>query len=116
VLPVTSTVNSSGYGAGFGLTAPRACLRKGTPFSVTVSIKKPKAKARGDVLVKVTKIVFAIGGKTVKTIRSAPFRVRLAVPPTAAAGSTIKLRAKAYLKTRSGKRPTKSITIALKVC
>jgi fibronectin-binding autotransporter adhesin len=113
----TSTVKSSGYGADFGLTVPSACIRRGTPFSVTLSIKKQtKGKAKGNVLVKVTKVVFAIDRKAVKTSRSAPFRVRLTVPRTATSGSTIKLRATAYLKIHGGQSRAKSIAIASKVC
>jgi fibronectin-binding autotransporter adhesin len=113
----TATVKSSGYGADFGLTVPSACVRKGTSFSVTLSIKKrAKGKAQGNLLVKVTKVVFAIDGKTVKTVRSAPFRVRLTVPRTATSGSTLTLRAKAYLKIHAGKSRGKSITVAVKVC
>jgi fibronectin-binding autotransporter adhesin len=111
-----STVRSSGYGADFGLTVPTACLRKGTKFSVTLSIKKQKkGKAKGGRVVKVIKVVFAIGGKTVKTVRSAPFRVRLTGPP-ATSGRTIKLSAKAYLTITGGKHRTKSITVPFKVC
>ena len=112
----TSTVKSSGYGADFSLTVPSACVRTATPFSVTLSIKKQaKGKARGHLLVKVTKVVFSIG-RTLNTKLAAPFRVPLAVSRTAASGSTIKLTAKAYLKIRGGKRRAKSITAAVKVC
>jgi PKD repeat protein len=111
----STTVKSSGYGADFGLTIPSACVRQGAAFTVTLSIKK-KRKAKGDVLVKVTKVAFAIAGKTIKTDRSAPFRVRLTLPRTATSGGTVKLRAKAYLKLHSGKSRTKSITVPVKVC
>jgi hypothetical protein len=113
----TSTVKSSAYGADFGLTVPSACLRKGTQFSVTLSIRKQRrAKAKGSLLVKVTKVVFAIGGKPLRTVRSAPFRARLAVPPAATSGSTIKLGVKSYLKLTGGRRRTRSITVPLRVC
>ncbi len=113
----TTTVSSSGDGAAFGLAVPSACVRQGTPVNVTLNVKKlAKSKAKGIVLVKVTKVVFAIGGKTVKTTRSAPYRARLTVSPTAISGSTIKLSAKAYLKLGGGKSQAKSITAAVKVC
>jgi hypothetical protein len=78
--------------------------------------KRAKGNAKGSVLVKVTKVVFAINGKTVKTTRSAPFRARLIVPSTVTSGGTIKLRVKSYLKIRGGGRRSKSITVAVKVC
>ncbi|HXN38458.1 MAG TPA: autotransporter-associated beta strand repeat-containing protein [Solirubrobacteraceae bacterium] len=113
----TSTTKSSGYGADFSLTVPSICVRAGTPFSVTLNVtKRRKAKIKGNVLVKVTRVVFAIGTKIVKTDRSTPFRIRLTVPRTATSGSTIKLGAKAYLKLHGGKRRAKSITVAVKVC
>jgi PKD repeat protein len=107
----TTTVNASGFGAHFGLTAPSGCVRKGTAFSVTLSIK-----AKSKVLVKVTKVDFALGPKTVGTDRSVPYRVRLTIARAATSGSTVKLHAKAYLKLHGGKRATKSITTPLKVC
>jgi len=115
--PATTTVTSSGYGAVFGSTVPHACVRKGASFTATLSVKtvKAKAKVKGDALRKLAKVVFSIG-KSTKTDRSAPFRTRLAVPHTAASGSKLKLRAKAYLVLRGGKRPTKTLTTTLKVC
>lgn len=65
---------------------------------------------------KVTKVVFALDGKTVKSLRSAPFRARLKLPRTATSGRTIKLSAKAYLETGRRKRHVKGMTVGLKVC
>lgn len=111
------TVRSSGYGAAFALTVPNGCVRKGRPFGATLSIKQlTNGKAGGNSLVKVTKVVFAIGGRTVKTDRSTPFRVQLPVTRTASSGGTIKLHAKAYLKIHGGASRTKSITVAVRVC
>ncbi len=113
----TTTVSSSADGAVFGLAVPSACVRQGTSVNVTMNVKKlAKSKAKGIVLVRVTKVVFAAGGKTLKTARSAPYRARLTVAHTAASGSTIKLRAKAYLKLGGGKSQTKSIAVAVRVC
>jgi hypothetical protein len=112
------TTKWSGYGADFALAVPSACQRKGTAFSVTLGVKKrTKAKAKGrSVLVKVTKVVFAVDGKTVKTLRSAPFRAQLTLPSTASSGRTVNLSAKAYLVTGGRKRHVKSMTVGLKVC
>jgi autotransporter-associated beta strand protein len=113
----TTTVTSSGYGASFGLTVAGACVRKGTPFGVTLTIsRRTKRKAKGNVLVKVTKVVFAIDGKSVKTVRSPPFRARLTVPRAAPSGGRITLRATASLKMRSGARRAKALTVAVAVC
>jgi len=111
----TTTGRSAGFGADFGLTVPGACLRRGTPIMVTMTVTR-RIKARGNVIAKVTKVVFAIDGKTVKTVRVAPFRARLSVTRSARSGSTIELRAKAYLSLRSGRRGAKSITVPVKVC
>jgi hypothetical protein len=91
-------------------------VRKGAPFSVTLRVKKRKtAKANGNFLSKVTKVVFVLNG-SVKTARSAPFRVRLAGRATGASGSSQKLGAKAYFRLRDRKHRTKSLTAAVKVC
>ncbi len=117
----TSTVKSAGYGAAFGLSAPNACVRPGAAFSVALSVKrltrgKAKGVTKGKLLAKVTKVAFAIGRKTIKTVRSTPYRARLTVPRASASGATITLRATAYLKLLGGKSATKSLTVAVKVC
>lgn len=113
----TSTVTSSAYGDDFGLTAPAVCVRNGASFTVSLSIKKlTSGRAHGNVLVKVTRVVFAVGGKTVKTVRSAPFRAHLSVPRSALSGSAIKVRAKAYLRVHGGKLHAKSITVTVRAC
>ena len=111
----TSTVKSAAYGAGFALTVPKACIRTGALFSVALSVKKRKGKSRGSLFVKVTKVTFALNGKTVRTKRSAPFSVRLKIPRSSAHGS-IKLRTSAYLVLRGAKHRTKTITTVLKAC
>jgi fibronectin-binding autotransporter adhesin len=111
--PAPATV--SAYGATFSLSAPSACVKAGARFSVTPSIKLPKkGKSKGSV--KVTKVVFTIAGKTVKTLRSAPFAARLTVARGAVSGSTIKVRAIVHLKLRGGKGKSKTLTVGVKVC
>ena len=111
----TTTATASGYGATFSLSAPKACVKAGAPYTVALTIKQlVKGKAKGSV--KVTKVVFTIAGKTVKTRRSAPFGARLSVARSAASGSTIKVRAIAHLKFRGGKAKAKTVTVAVKVC
>ena len=113
----TATVNASAYGAAFGLSVPRACVRRGIAFALALSIRKRKpGKALATTLAAVAKVAFSVDGKTVKTVRRAPFRARLTVPARAASGSTVKLRAKAYLRLHNGARHTKSLAVALKVC
>ncbi len=110
----TTTATASGYGATFSLSAPKACVKAGAPYAVTLTIKQlTKGKAKGSV--KVTKVVFTVAGKTVKSIRSEPFGVRLSVARSAASGSTIEVRAAAQLKIR-GKHKAKTTTVAIKVC
>ena len=115
----TGTSKASGYGTNFVLTFPNACVRKGTPFNVTLTLKK-KTKGRADASnrhVKVLKVVFKVAGKTLRTERSAPFRVRATLTEIAASGSRVNLSAKVYLFTiHGGKRRTKTIRVALRVC
>jgi hypothetical protein len=82
---------------------------------VTLTVKRRKA-SKGDVLTKVTKVVFAVNGKTAATKRSAPFRAQLGVPAAAASGSALKLGTKAYVKLRSGRSRSKAVTTTVKVC
>ncbi|HUE28141.1 MAG TPA: PKD domain-containing protein, partial [Solirubrobacteraceae bacterium] len=109
----TSTVKSSAYGADFRLTVPRACVRKGKAFHVTLSVKR-QVKAKGNVLAGVTKVVFTIGLRA-KTDRFAPFGAELTIA-RGATGRRIKLGAKAYLRLHNRSRRTKSLVAVMKVC
>lgn len=61
--------------------------------------------------------MFALAGMTLRTERSAPFRVRATLTEIAASGSRVNLSAKVYLLTiHGGKRRTKTIRVALRVC
>jgi len=74
-----------------------------------------KSTKKGAKKVKVTKVVFSIDGKTVKTDRVAPFKQRLTVK-SFVAGSKHKLKARATIKVRRGKSPTKSVSASFGVC
>ena len=111
-----STATSSAYGSSFIATAPSACVRRGAKFGVTLSVKKLQGKAARNALVKVTKVVFTIAGKTVKTLRTIPWHALITLAPNATPGAAIKVQAKAYLKIRGRKLATKAVTVAIKVC
>lgn len=51
-----------------------------------------------------------------KIDRVAPFTQVLTVTAGAKSGSTITLRARAFIKVRRGKSPTKSIRATIRVC
>lgn len=112
----TSTVSSSAYGASFGLAVPRACLKQGSSFTASLSIKKLKGKIKGAALAKITKVVFVLGAKTLRTVKVAPYRAKLIVPAAAVSGGSLKVASKAYLKLRSGRSQTKSLTAIVRVC
>jgi len=112
----TSTVSSSAFGASFGLAAPQACVKRGSAFTASLSIKKLKGKIKGAALAKITKVVFILGAKTLKTVKVTPYRAKLTVPAAAASGSSLKIGTKAYLKLHGGKSQTKSLTAIVKVC
>ena len=110
--PVTKTVTVSGATITFGV--PRACVKRGAKFKVTLTWKRKKRK--GNRFVKVAKADFYIGSKIVKTDKVAPFTQTLTVKATANAGSTMKVRARAHIKVKRGKSPKKSISSSIKIC
>jgi len=86
----------------------------GKTFTVTLTWKKQKRK--GNKFVKVRRADFYIGSKRVKIDKKAPFRQTLKVTASSKPGSTVTLKARAYIKVKRGKSPTKSITSKIKVC
>ena len=114
--PPLSTVKRTSatvVGGTVTLGSPRVCVPASTLFRATLAFKR--ATRAGTKVVKVTRVDFFIDGKRKKIDRKAPFAQRLTVRGLQA-GSTHTLRARAYLKVRGGKRPTKSITTTFTVC
>ncbi len=108
----TKTVKVSG--ATISFRVPAGCVKRGGPFRATLTWKKQKKK--GNVFVKITRTDFYVGSKRTKIDKKAPFTQTLRVPSTAKLGSALTLRARAYIKLRSGRSPKKSITVTIKVC
>ncbi|HEY5143843.1 MAG TPA: hypothetical protein VII98_10115, partial [Solirubrobacteraceae bacterium] len=112
--PITRTTTSTVPGASISLGVPTACVKPGSTFKVTLTWKRQKRK--GNVFVKVTRADFSIGSKVVKIDRSAPFTQTLRVTASARIGSTITVRARAYIKVKKGKAPKKSLRTSINVC
>lgn len=100
------------------LGLPRGCLPAGD-VRVTLTQKARKVKRRRStgkrVVVKVTRVDFSIDGRNVKTDRRAAFTQTLRLVGLAP-GSTHEVRARAFLKVRSGKQRTRSIRRKVKIC
>ena len=117
--PVTPTVTNkattvSVSGGTVTLKSPKSCVPVGSKFTVTMSFKR-KSTSRTGKVIKILSVVFYIDGKKKVTDKKAPFAQRLSVT-SFKAGSTHKLKARATMKVRHGKPPTKSIQTTFKVC
>jgi hypothetical protein len=110
--PVKTTVSVPG--AKITFSTPRQCVAPGKTFTVTLSWKKVKKK--GNKFIKVFRSDFYIGSKRVKIDKKAPFRQTLRITASTKPGSTITVRARAFMKVRKGKSPTKSIRSKITVC
>ena len=110
--PVRRTV--SVRGGSVTLTGPRSCIRRGGTFVATLKWKRKKRK--GNLFVKVRRTDFYIGTRRVKIDRRAPFRQTLRVRATAVRGSTVRLRARAFIKVKRGRSPKKSLFVTFRVC
>lgn len=108
------TVRASVPGATIEFDVPRGCVQPGRTFRVTLKWKRKKRK--GNLFVKVRRADFYIGKRRVKIDRKAPFVQTLRVTASTRRGSTITVRARAFIKVRRGKAPKKSIRATIKVC
>ncbi len=108
----TTTVRTPG--ALISLTLPRACVRRGGVFKTTLRWKKVKRK--GNVFVKINRTDFYVNAKRVRIDRRAPFAASFRIPFSAKAGSTIVVRARAYIKVKKGRAPKKSIRASVRIC
>ena len=93
---------------------PKECVNPGATFRVRLGWSKKKRK--GNLFVKVRRTDFYVGSKRVKVDKKAPFAQTLTVTITAPRGSTQTVRARAFIKVKRGKSPTKSIRAKFKVC
>ncbi len=114
VAPVGRRVRATVPGASIDFGLPKGCVQPGQTFRVTLKWKKQKRK--GNKFVKVTRADFYIGSKVVKKDRRVPFVQTLKVTASARRGSSITVRARAFIKVKKGKPPKKSIRATLKVC
>lgn len=110
---VRSTTTSVS-GAKITLGTPNRCVAPGSTFRVTLTWKKQKRK--GNRFVKVRRADFYIGSRRVKIDTEAPFTQTLKVTASTRKGSTVTVKARAYIKVTHGKSPTKSIRTTLEVC
>jgi photosystem II stability/assembly factor-like uncharacterized protein len=110
--PRTKTVSVPG--AKITLGVPRTCVSPGQTFTVTLTWKKQKRK--GNRFVKVRRADFYVGQRRVKIDSRAPFRQTLKVTAGTKAGSTVTVKARAFIKVTRGKSPTKSISSKITVC
>jgi hypothetical protein len=112
VRPVRRTVRIPG--GSVTLTGPRGCVPRGGTFVATLKWKRKKRK--GNLFVKVRRTDFYIGKRRVKIDRKAPFRQTLRVRANSVPGSTIRLRARAFIKVKRGRSPKKSLFVTFRVC
>lgn len=100
------------------LGLPRGCLPAGD-VRVTLTQRARKVKTRRStgrrVVVKVTRVDFSVDGRNVRTDRRAPFTQTLRLVGLAP-GSTHVVRARAFLKVRTGKQRTRSIRRSVRIC
>lgn len=101
-------------GGTYTFTVPRGCVQPGQRFRVTLKWKRKKRK--GNLYVKLTRSDFYLGTKRLRIDRKAPFTYTFTVVATQQRGSTITVRARAFIKVRRGKVPKKSIRARVKVC
>jgi hypothetical protein len=110
----TRGVRTSGFGATYTLGVPRACLNPGQRFRVTLTWKRQKRK--GNLFVKVRRSDFYLGSRVVKVDTKVPFVHTYNVTVRQRPGSTITLRARAFIKVKRGRSPKKSIRAKVRVC
>jgi photosystem II stability/assembly factor-like uncharacterized protein len=111
--PIRTTSATAG-GAKISLGTPNTCVAPGGTFKVTLTWQKQKRK--GNRFVKVRRADFSIGTRRVKIDTKAPFTQTLKVTASTRKGSTITVKARAYIKVTHGRSPTKSIKTTVKVC
>lgn len=110
----TRTITATVPGAELGLDVPKGCVRPGQSFRITLKWKKQRRK--GNKFVKVFRTDFFEGTKLRLRDRKAPFRYTFKIKASQKPGSSVTVRARAFIKVKRGKGPKKSIKATVKVC
>jgi hypothetical protein len=110
----TRSTSATADGAKITLGTPNTCVAPGATFRVTLTWKKQKKK--GNRFVKVRRADFYIGSKRVKIDKKAPFTQTLKVTASTKRGSTVTVKARAFIRVTHGRSPTKSIKTTIRVC
>ncbi|MDQ8042966.1 MAG: hypothetical protein AAGC46_01860 [Solirubrobacteraceae bacterium] len=100
-------------GATVTLQGPTTCVKAGSAFTATMSMRRIAIK--NNRIVKLTRVDFSVDGKRAKIDRKAPFKQRLTVPASAA-GTLHTLKAVGYIKVTKGKAPRKTQTVKFRSC
>ena len=110
----TKNVTGSGFGGTYRLGVPKSCLTPGQRFRVTLRWKRQRRK--GNLFIKVRRTDFYLGTKRLTIDKRAPFVHTFRVLITQRPGSTVTVRARAFIKVRHGRTPKKSIRVKVRVC
>jgi len=112
--PGTKTTTVGVPGAKISLGVPNTCVNAGAKFKVTLAWKKQRRK--GNKFIKITRTDFYNGRRRVKIVRRPPFVATLTVKSGTKPGAKVKVRARAFMKVKHGKQPTKSISTTITTC
>ena len=107
-------VTVSDRNASYRFSVPKSCVAPGQAFTTT--LRWAKRKRKGNLFVKVARVDFYLGSKRLTIDRKAPFVKRYRIVATQVRGSVINIRARAFIKVRRGRAPTKSLRAAIRVC
>jgi hypothetical protein len=100
--------------ARYRLSIPRGCLIPGQGFRVRLNWTRLNRAANPFVTVR--RAQFRVERRQIKTDRTAPFVRRFVLPDGKAPGSTVELRARAFVKLTRGRSATKSVRTTVMVC
>jgi hypothetical protein len=112
--PGTGTTQVEYPNATITLGGVTGCVNPGGSTSVRLGFARKKRK--GNVWIKPFRVDFSVGSKLVKKVTKAPFKATIKVKASAAKGSFVEVRARAFIKVHRGKVPKKSIRVRIPVC
>ena len=113
-LPTTKTKTVRVPGATISFVTPGQCVARGGTYKVRLKWRRQRRK--GNLFIKIRRTDFYVGAKRVRIDKRAPFVATLRVSVGATPGASVTLRARAFIKVRGRRSPTKSIRTTLRVC
>jgi hypothetical protein len=112
VTSAAGATSTTAYGARLRLTGPTACVQRSAHFVVSLTIASATS---APFTTRLTSVLFGLAHQAI-WVRHAQYRGRLTMPASTKAGASVRVRATASLRLRTGQRRAARLSLSVRSC